>query len=660
MNAQAIYMYQNPNDPGGARSPLPPGNGGNGNNTGGKGGSNGNNLLFRAVIFVVVAVIAYYLFMLFTQNNAGNSNATDVPYSLFIQQVKVDNVQNVTFQGQDGYGMFKKAIPVPSNNGKTSSNHFHVILLPNGDPNLTQLLIQHQVDFSAKPVANNDFLLLLANLLPWILFIGIFIFIARRATQSQQSIFSFGKSRAKMVLEDRPTTTFSDVAGVDEAKNDLVEVVEFLRTPQKFQRLGGKIPRGVLLVGPPGTGKTLLARAVAGEANVPFFSISGSEFVEVLVGVGASRVRDLFDQAKKASPSIIFIDEIDAVGRQRGASINSNDEREQTLNQLLVEMDGFDARQAVVVLAATNRPDGLDKALLRPGRFDRRVTVDRPDWNGRLAILKIHTRDVPLAEDVDLITIARGTPGMVGADLANLVNEAALLAARRNLDAVNQTCFNESLDKILIGAERPLILSEEDLNVIAYHEGGHALTGLLTEHVDPVTKVTIVPRGQALGVTQYTPLDDRYNYSQDFLEAQLVTALGGRAAEEVAIGRITTGAENDLQRVTAIARQMVTRWGMSERLGTISYSEREDPFAGTMLASNSREYSEKTAAIIDEEVDRIVKWAHNRALTLVSEHRETLDRIAKALRLYETIDAKQLREIMMETGAINAAPASYR
>ncbi|HEY4036919.1 MAG TPA: ATP-dependent zinc metalloprotease FtsH [Ktedonobacteraceae bacterium] len=660
MNAQAIYMHQNQNDPGGARSPQRPGNGSNGNNTGGRGRSNGSSLLFRAVIFVVVAIIAYYLFMLFTQNNASNTNTVDVPYSLFIQQIKVGNVQTVTFQGQDGYGTLKKAVTVPSNSGKTSSNHFHVTLLPNGDPTLTQLLVLHQVEFSAKPIANNDLLLLLLNLFPWILLIGAFIFIARRATQSQQSIFSFGKSRAKMVLEDRPTTSFGDVAGVDEAKNDLVEVVEFLKTPQKFQRLGGKIPRGVLLVGPPGTGKTLLARAVAGEASVPFFSISGSEFVEVLVGVGASRVRDLFDQAKKAAPSIIFIDEIDAVGRQRGASINSNDEREQTLNQLLVEMDGFDARQAVVVLAATNRPDGLDKALLRPGRFDRRVTVDRPDWNGRLAILKIHTRNVPLAEDVDLITIARGTPGMVGADLANLVNEAALLAARRNLDAVSQNCFNESLDKILIGAERPLILSEEDLNVIAYHEGGHALTGLLTEHVDPVTKVTIVPRGQALGVTQYTPLDDRYNYTQDFLEAQLITALGGRAAEEVAIGHITTGAENDLQRVTAIARQMVTHWGMSERLGTISYSEREDPFAGTALASNSREYSEKTATIIDEEVDRIVKWAHKQAVTLVAEHRETLDRIAKALRLYETIDARQLREIMAETGAINAAPASYR
>jgi cell division protease FtsH len=662
MDAQATYMFQrNPNEQGPNGSPRPK----NSNNGNGNGGPNKNittSLIMRSLIIVVVVLLGWGLFQYFTQSsNSGPQDVLEVPYSTFYQQVQQGNVQNVVFQGQDATGSFKNAITVPGSNNGLPSKHFHFTQLPNGDPTLTPLLNQHHVAYQAKAVSDNNFFLnLLFNLLPWVLVFGVFIFIARRATQSQQNIFSFGKSRAKMVMEDKPTTTFADVAGVDEAKNDLVEVVEFLKTPGKFQRLGGRIPRGVLLVGPPGTGKTLLARAVAGEASVPFFSISGSEFVEVLVGVGASRVRDLFEQAKKAAPSIIFIDEVDAVGRQRGSSINSNDEREQTLNQLLVEMDGFDTRQAVVVIAATNRPDGLDKALLRPGRFDRRVTVERPDWNGRLAILKIHSHDVPLARDVDLITIARATPGMVGADLANLVNEAALLAARRNLDAVTQNCFDEALDKILIGAERPLILSEEDLNVVAYHEGGHALTGLLQENVDPVSKVTIVPRGQALGVTQYTPLDDRYNYSKDYLEAQLVTALGGRAAEEVAIGHITTGAENDLQRVTAIARQMVARWGMSERLGAISFSDREDPFAGTSLASNSREYSEKTATVIDEEVDRIVKWAYNRAVSLLSEHRTTLDRIAKALRLHETIDAKQLRAIMVETGAIEAAPLAYQ
>jgi len=619
-------------------------------------------LILRTLLIAVAVLIIWGLFQYFSQSsNTTPKDLLEVPYSTFYQQVQQDNVQNVVFQGQDANGTFKNAITVSGSNNGLPSKNFHFTQLPNGDPTLIPLLNTHHVNYEAKVVSDNNFFLnLLINLLPWVLIIAVFVFIARRATQSQQNIFSFGKSRAKVILEDRPSTTFADVAGVDESKNDLIEVVEFLKTPGKFQRLGGRVPRGVPLVGPPGTGKTLLARAVAGEASVPFFSMSGSEFVEVLVGVGASRVRDLFDQAKKAAPSIIFIDEVDAVGRQRGSSINSNDEREQTLNQLLVEMDGFDTRQAVVVIAATNRPDGLDKALLRPGRFDRRVTVERPDWNGRLAILKIHSRDVPLARDVDLITIARSTPGMVGADLANLVNEAALLAARRNLDAVTQSCFDEALDKILIGAERPLILSEDDLNVVAYHEGGHALTGLLQEHVDPVTKVTIVPRGQALGVTQYTPLDDRYNYSKNYLESQLVTALGGRAAEEVAIGRITTGAENDLQRVTAIARQMVARWGMSERLGTVSFSDRDDPFAGTALASGSHEYSEKTATIIDEEVDRLVKNAHNRAVHLLTEHRLTLDQIARALRLYETIDAKQLRAIMVETGAIESAPVAYQ
>src|SRR5258707_10645253 len=619
--------------------------------------------LNRWLLVIVLLMLGIFLFQFFNNNNNSSAQQRDeLNYSAFYDQINAGNVQLVTLIGStDITGNFCQKVTTSAG----TFLQFHVVQLSNGDPNLVPLLTpgnkgytkptcQSSITVITQPPSDNGFFVnLLITLLPWVFLIAIFIFISRRATQGQQGIFSFGKSRAKLILEDRPTTTFADVAGVDEAKFELEEVVEFLKTPQKFQRLGGKIPRGVLLVGPPGTGKTLLARAVAGEASVPFYSMSGSEFVEVLVGVGASRVRDLFDQAKKAAPSIIFIDEIDAVGRQRGTSINTNDEREQTLNQLLVEMDGFDTRQALVVIAATNRPDGLDKALLRPGRFDRQVTVDRPDWNGRLAILRIHTRDVLLAQDVDLITIARATPGMVGAGIANLVNEAALLAAPRNLKAGTQNRFYAPLDRILIGAERPLVLSEADLNVVAYHESGHALTGLLQEEVDPVTKVTIVPRGQALGVTQYTPLDDRYNYSKEYLEAQLVTALGGRAAEQVAIGHVTTGAENDLQRVTAIARQMVTRWGMSERLGTISFSEREDPFAGTALATGSREYSEQTAVIIDEEVNRLVKWAYDRAVSLLTAHRETLDGIAHSLRLHETLDAKQLRAILEDTSAVH-------
>jgi cell division protease FtsH len=659
MDTEDLYMYQrNPDDQGPTPRQRLHNQGDddtNGNGPGKKKMSPAG--LFFLIIALAVLLGAGYLFLACQASTVNSQPVGELPYSSLYQQVMSGNIENALFQGQDITGNFRKPIQLMDAGGNSVvASQFHVTQIPNGDPNLIPLLNTYHVQYQAKPVADNAFLGVVFNFLPLIVVFGVVFFIARRASRGQQNVFSFGKSRAKVVLGDRPGTKFADVAGVDEAKNDLVEVVEFLKTPSKFSRLGGRIPRGVLLVGPPGTGKTLLARAVAGEAEVPFFSMSGSEFVEVLVGVGASRVRDLFDQAKKAAPSIIFIDEIDAVGRQRGTSINSNDEREQTLNQLLVEMDGFDTRQAVVVIAATNRPDGLDQALLRPGRFDRRVTVERPDWNGRLAILKIHTRKVPLSKDVELITIARATPGMVGADIANLVNEAALLAARRNLNAVTQNCFDDALDKILIGAERPLILSEADLNVVAYHESGHALTGLLQEYVDPVTKVTIVPRGQALGVTQYTPLDDRYNYSKEYLEGLLVTALGGRAAEQVAIGHITTGAENDLQRVTAIARQMVARWGMSERLGTISFSQREDPFAGTPLATGSREYSESTANIIDEEVNRIVKWAYDRAVSLLTEHRETLDRFARSLRLYETLDAKHLRALMEETGKMRTGP----
>jgi cell division protease FtsH len=544
--------------------------------------------------------------------------------------------QQITYKQQDGTTV--------------TSDKFNTFEHFSNDQLMQQALHDHHVQVFTKSSGSSDLWFTLAfNILPIVALLGLLLWFSRRATQSQQNIFNFGRSRAKLIMEDRPNTTFADVAGVDEAKAELEEVVEFLKTPQKFQRLGGKIPKGALLVGPPGTGKTLLARAVAGEAGVPFFSMSGSEFVEVLVGVGASRVRDLFDQAKKAAPSIIFIDEIDAVGRQRGTSLTTNDEREQTLNQLLVEMDGFDSRQAVVVIAATNRPDNLDLALLRPGRFDRRVTVDRPDWKGRQAILSIHARGVPLATDVDLLTLARATTGMVGADLANLVNESALLAARRNLDRVNMRCFFDALDRIQLGAERPLVLTEEDLRVVAVHEGGHALVGLLTPHSDPVTKVTIVPRGQALGVTQYTPLDDRYNYSKAYLFGRIMTALGGRAAEDVVIGSITTGAENDFQQVTAIARNMVARWGMSERVGLVSFSDRPSPF-GNGGDMGQRDYSDATATMIDEETHLLVETAYKQVRAMLSEHKVTLERIALELRRHETLDAKQLAQILVETG----------
>jgi len=628
------------------RSPLGPDRPGGGPN--GAPPRNNNNLswLSRLLFLMLVLFVVYYVGTNLLSGSFGQQTV-DVSLSDFTTQLDSGHVVSVTIQDHDITGKLDHQI---SGNG-TRSDQFHTVYPFNDDAALYNDLQTHNVKIVGKQSGAGDiWITLLFNLGPILLLVLLLIWLSRRATQSQQNIFNFGRSRAKLIMEDRPTTTFADIAGVDEAKAELEEVVEFLKTPQKFQRLGGKIPKGVLLVGPPGTGKTLLARAVAGEANVPFYSMSGSEFVEVLVGVGASRVRDLFDQAKKAAPSIIFIDEIDAVGRQRGTSLTTNDEREQTLNQLLVEMDGFDTHQAVVVVAATNRPDGLDQALLRPGRFDRRVTVDRPDWKGRQAILMIHTRGVPLGPDVDLQQLARSTTGMVGADLANLANEAALLAARRNLDRVNMACFNDALDRIQLGAERPLVLTDEDLRVVAIHEAGHALVGLLTPHSDPVTKVTIVPRGQALGVTQYTPLDDRYNYSRDYLFGRIMAALGGRGAEDVVLGSITTGAENDLQQVTLIARNMVGRWGMSQRIGLISFSDRPNPFGTGGGDFGQRDFSEATASVIDDETRDLVQSAYQQVKRMLTEHKRTLERIGQELRRQETLDAKQLSQILIETG----------
>ncbi len=591
------------------------------------------------IVIVLLLALLYSVFQGGTTRTAGNA----ISYSDFVRAVEQRQVQDVRIQGNTITGTFREP-----RNGLQKFATYAPSTPP--DEQLMPMLIKNVDRVDAGPAEEGVNLgSIFVSWLPVLVLVGVYIFFLRQMQSGTGRAMGFGKSRARLLTEKHGRVTFEDVAGIDEAKSELEEIVDFLKDPQKFQRLGGKIPKGVLLVGPPGTGKTLLARAVAGEAGVPFFSMSGSEFVEVLVGVGASRVRDLFDQAKKASPSIIFIDEIDAVGRQRGTSLTTNDEREQTLNQLLVEMDGFDTRQAVVVIAATNRPDGLDQALLRPGRFDRRVTVDRPDWKGRQAILMIHTRGVPLAPDVDLQQLARATTGMVGADLANLVNEAALLAARNNQDRVTMASFDKALDRIQIGAERPLVLSEEDLRVVAVHEGGHALVGLLTPHSDPVTKVTIVPRGQALGVTQYTPLDDRYNYSRDYLFGLLMTALGGRGAEEVMLGSITTGAENDLQKVTLIARNMVARYGMSDRLGLISFSDRTSPF-GSGGDFGQREYSDATAAVIDEETRDLVQTAYQRVKQLLTEHKPTLERIATELRRHETLDARQLSQILIETG----------
>jgi cell division protease FtsH len=510
-------------------------------------------------------------------------------------------------------------------------------------PEVTKTLQDKGVLYDYKEVKDANWLTFLLQLSPFIVIIAIWIFMMRQMQAGGNKALSFGKSKARLLTAQQKKATFKDVAGTDEAKEELYEIVDFLKDPQKFQKLGGRIPKGVLLVGPPGTGKTLLARAIAGEANVPFFSISGSDFVEMFVGVGASRVRDLFEQGKKNAPCIIFIDEIDAVGRHRGAGLGGgHDEREQTLNALLVEMDGFESNEGVILIAATNRPDVLDPALLRPGRFDRRVVVPRPDVKGREEILRVHTRKIPLAEDVDLSVIARGTPGFSGADLANLVNEAALWAARQNRKFVMMADIEMSKDKVLMGVERKsMILSDEEKKNTAYHEAGHALVAAETPGADPLHKVTIIPRGMALGITMQLPIDDKHTYTKEFLEAQLAVLMGGRAAEEIFLDHITTGAGNDIERATEIARQMVCEWGMST-LGPLTFGKKEEQiFLGREIAQH-RDYSEDTAIKIDAEVRSIVNTAYSSARNILETHRDALERVAQALLDREVLDATEL------------------
>jgi cell division protease FtsH len=528
------------------------------------------------------------------------------------------------------------------------------------DKDMISELRRRGVRITAKPVDGNPWYVnVLLSWLPMLLFIGVWIFFMRQMQGGGTKALSFGKSRARLQTDKQSKVTFADVAGVDEAKEELQEIIEFLKDPPKFQKLGGRIPKGVLLMGPPGTGKTLLARAIAGEANVPFFSISGSDFVEMFVGVGASRVRDLFEQGKKHAPCIIFMDEIDAVGRHRGAGLGGgHDEREQTLNQLLVEMDGFESNEGVILIAATNRPDVLDPALLRPGRFDRQVIVARPDIKGREGILRVHTKKIPLDGDVDLMVLARGTPGFSGADLANLVNEAALLAARHNKKTVCMEDFENAKDKVLMGVERKsIVISEEERKVTAYHEAGHTIVAKFLPGTDPIHKVTIIPRGRALGVTQQLPMDEKHNYPKEFLLNEIAIMMGGRVAEEVVFGQITTGAGNDIERATELARKMVCEWGMSERMGPLTFGKREEMiFLGREIAQH-QDYSEQTAVEIDREVKQIVMTNYEKAKILIKEQIAILHALATALLEKEVLDASQIDAIVNGTVAPAPAPA---
>ena len=597
-----------------------------------------NDMTKNIVLWLVIAGVLYVVASSISTQPA----TTSIPYSDFISRVESGDVQEAKIGESAITGTYK------------DGSQFKTVKPPTLDTNLMPTLIQNKVNVVGVEPERQGFLMqLFLSVLPILIILAIFIFFMRQMQgggRGGSGPMTFGKSKAKLLGEDQIKTTFADVAGVEEAKEEVQELVEFLRDPAKFQRLGGKIPRGVLMVGSPGTGKTLLAKAIAGEAKVPFFSISGSDFVEMFVGVGASRVRDMFEQAKKHSPCIIFIDEIDAVGRSRGAGLGGgHDEREQTLNQLLVEMDGFDGNEGIIVIAATNRPDVLDPALLRPGRFDRQVTVPLPDIRGREHVLKVHMRQVPISEDVDPSVIARGTPGFSGADLANLVNEAALFAARANTRMVSMEEFEKAKDKILMGAERrSMVMSEKEKLNTAYHEAGHAIVGRLVPEHDPVYKVSIIPRGRALGVTMYLPEEDKYSQSKRGLESSICSLYGGRLAEEMTLGfdGVTTGASNDIERATKLARAMVTKWGLSEKLGPLAYEEEEgEVFLGKQM-SQRKSMSEQTAEEIDREVRAIIDSCYGRAKQILEDNRDKLDLMAEALMQYETIDAGQIDDIM--------------
>jgi cell division protease FtsH len=582
-------------------------------------------------LWMVIGLIVILVFQLIQQNQSPRG---EIVFSDFLKKVESGEVREVTLKGNNVSGRLSDG-----SSFRTFTADY---------PDLVKSLKDRGVKIDVKPPDTNSWLAIVLQWVPMLLFIGVWIFFMRQMQGGGAKALSFGKARARLISDKQNKVTFQDVAGVDEAKEELREIIEFLKDPPKFQKLGGKIPKGVLLVGPPGTGKTLLAKAIAGEANVPFFSISGSDFVEMFVGVGASRVRDLFEQGKKHAPCIIFMDEIDAVGRHRGAGLGGgHDEREQTLNQLLVEMDGFETNEGVILIAATNRPDVLDPALLRPGRFDRQVVVARPDVRGREEILKVHTRRIPLAPKVDLKVLARGTPGFSGADLANLVNEAALLAARQDKKVVEMIDFENAKDKVLMGVERrSMIISDTEKKTIAYHEAGHALVADLLPGADPLHKVTIIPRGRALGLTQQLPADDKYNYSRDYLVSRITILLGGRAAEEIVFQQQTTGAGDDLEKATEMARKMVCEWGMSDKMGPLTFGKAEEHiFLGREVA-RPKDFSEETAVLIDSEIKRIVVECATRARHMIESNLEKLHALARALLERESLDGEEIARIL--------------